>query len=329
MKKIKVLSLGGTISALGKNRLDFKDYVSGKVTGEEIIASIPEIKEIADVSITQIDNISSTAINFNHWIQLRDKIHFYLKEENYDGIVITHGTNTLEETAYFLHLTINSNKPVVLTGSQRPFSALSSDAPINFLHAVRVAANEKSRNKGVLVVLNETISCARNVTKENTYELEAFQSPQLGFLGFIEGDGQVVYYQKPLKRHTTSSIFKDVEIKFVRDVAILYSYAGATGDLIQYITQNKKYAGIVMAGTGAGRFSPREDEALKLADEKGVFIVRSNRVGSGRVLDIDHYSFLRAITADNLSPQKARILLMLALQLTTTHKKIQEIFDTH
>lgn len=329
MKKIKVISLGGTISALGKNRLDFKDYTSGKMTGEQLVGAIPEINEIANVSFTQLDNVSSTAINVNHWIALKDKIHTYIHEDKYDGIVISHGTNTLEETAYFLHLTVNTNKPLVLTGAQRPFSAMSSDAPINLLHALRVAVAEESYNKGVLVVLNGTISCARNVTKTSTYTLEAFQSANLGFLGFIEADGKVVYYQRPVKKHTTSSRFAGLDFKIFHEIAILYSYAGATGDLINYLAASGKYAGIVMAGTGAGRFSPLEDRALKEAEEKGLLIVRSSRVGRGRVVDIDHYSFLQAITADNLSPQKARILLMLALQVTKDKAEIQDLFDSH
>ncbi|HLS36038.1 MAG TPA: asparaginase [Bacillota bacterium] len=329
MKRIKVISLGGTISALGKNRLDFKNYTSGKLTGEELIEAIPEIKDIAQVDIVQLDNISSTAINKNHWIQLREMVHTYLYEDNYDGIVITHGTSTLEETAYFLHLTVNSEKPVILTGAQRPFSAMSTDVHLNLLHAIVVAAHDESQGKGVLVVSNETISNARNVTKTDTYALEAFQSPELGFLGFITGDLKVMYYQEPVQRHTVTSAFKDVSLTNMKEVAILYSYAGATGDLIEYIAKSGNYAGIVMAGTGAGRFSPKEDEALKVAEEKGLFVVRSSRVSSGNVPHITHYSFLQAITADNLSPQKARILLMLALQKTKNIDEIQELFYTH
>lgn len=329
MKKIVVFSLGGTISAVGKNRLDYKDYVSGILTGEDLIKALPEINEIADVTIVQIDNVSSTAINLEHWIALREKIHTYLDKYQYDGVVITHGTNTLEETAYFLHLTVNTNKPIVLTGAQRPFLALSSDAPINLLHALRVASDEKSKDLGVLVVLNEMISSARTVTKTDTYALDAFQSPNLGYLGFIEHDERIIYEQKPTRKHTIQSVLKDISFKNIKDVAILYSYAGTTGDLIHYVASSEKYAGIVMAGTGAGRFSPLEDKALKYAEEQGLMIVRSSRVGRGRVLDIEHYSFLQAITADNLSPQKARILLMLALQRTKDIKEIQQIFDTH
>jgi len=329
LKKIKVISLGGTISALGKDRLDLKDYVSGKLSGEEILEAIPEIKSLAELSFSQLDNVSSTAIQTSHWLALREIIHNSLQDEDYDGIVITHGTNTLEETAYFLHLTVDTSKPIVLTGAQRPFSAISSDVFINLLHAVQVASAEESAGKGVLVLLNGQITSARDVTKSNTYALGAFQARELGCLGFIQADGKVSYYQEPLRKHTNSSHLRKVNMSGIKDIAIVYSHAGARGDIIHYIAQDENYAGIVMAGTGAGRFSKEEDLALAKAEEKGLFIVRSSRVGSGEVVYIDHYAFLDAITADNLSPQKARILLMLALQTTKDKKEIQELFDTH
>lgn len=329
MKKIKLLSLGGTISAKGKNKLDLKDYQSGLLTGEEILTSIPEINDLANVDVEQLDNISSTGIHMKHWIKLREKIHRYVHEENYDGVVITHGTSTLEETAYFLHLTINSEKPVVLTGAQRPFTAMSSDVHLNLLHAVRVAIDQHSRGKGVLVVANETISCAREVTKMSTYRLEAFQSPQLGFLGFIDPNNDVQYYRTPERKHTTTSNFRSIRLHQIPKVEILYSYAGASGELIRYITNSKTYNGIVIAGTGAGRFSPLEDEALKEATQQGMFIVRSSRVGSGRIVDIEHYKTMNVITADNLTPQKARILLILSLLASNNIEKIQHFFNTH
>lgn len=329
MKKIKVISLGGTISALGKNRLDLKDYTSGKLTGEEILSAIPEVHEFAHISFTQLDNVSSTAINAQHWTSLRDKIYTYIHEDDYDGVVITHGTNTLEETAYFLHLTANTNKPIVLTGAQRPFSALGTDALMNLYQAILVASSKESKGKGVLVVLNGKISCARNVTKTNTYSLEAFQSQELGFLGFVGADASVVYYQEPLRKHTVDSQFARISLKDLEDVAILYSHAGASGDLIEFVANSGKYAGIVMAGTGAGRFSPLEDAALQLAEEKGLIIVRSSRVAAGSVYPIDHYSFLPAISADNLSAQQARVLLMLSLQVTRKRELISKFFKTY
>lgn len=329
MKKIKIISLGGTISAKGYDRLDLKDYRSGLLTGDEIINSIPEANELAHIDIEQLDNVTSTAINSSHWTRLRDSIHIYLHEENYDGIVITHGTNTLEETAYFLHLTVDSEKPIVLTGAQRPFSAMSSDVHFNLLNAIRVAVDQQSHGKGVLVVLNDTISSAREVTKTSTYRVEAFQAPQLGFSGFIEPDNTIQYYRSPVRKHTTASRFAKFSLNQLPDIEIIYSYAGATGELIRHIITSGKYHGIVMAGTGAGRFSPLEDEALLEAVEKGLIVVRSSRVGSGRVVDIEHYQAMNAVTADNLTPQKARILLMLSLLQTNDVHEIQQCFNEY
>lgn len=329
MKKIKVISLGGTISALGKNRLDLKDYRSGILTGEEILAKIPEHKEFAQVSFSQLDNVSSTALDAGHWLSLRERIHTYLHDEDYDGIVITQGTNTLEETAYSLHLTIHSNKPVVLTGAQRPFSALGTDALINLYQALLLASSEKAKSMGVLVLLNAAICSARDVTKTDTYNLAAFQSRESGFLGFVGADNKVVFYQEVLRKHTLHSRFSKLSLDHLQEVAILYSHAGARGDLIEFIARSGTYAGIVMAGTGAGRFSPAEDAALRMAEEEGLILVRSSRVASGSVYPIDHYSFLQAISADNLSAQKARILLMLALEVTEDREEIERIFQLY
>lgn len=329
MKKIIMITLGGTISAKGEDRTDLKDYKSGYYTGEDFLTFIPELNDLAIITIKQMDNISSTAINSTHWISLRNKIDYYVNKKNYDGVVITHGTNTLEETAYFLHLTVPSNKPIVLTGAQRPFSAISTDAHLNLINAVRVAIDEQSMNKGVLVVLNNTIHSARDVTKSNAYKLEAFQAGQLGALGFIDPDETVNFYNIPAKKHTKQSIFSNLSLENMPKVEIIYSYAGATGKLINYISTSNEYKGIIMAGTGAGRFSPEEDAALHKARKHGISIVRSSRVESGRIVDIKHYNRLQAINSDNLTPQKARILLMLTLLTYSTSDDIQSIFDQY
>src|SRR5699024_1649191 len=276
MKKIKVIELGGTISAQGHHRLDFKDYQSGIFNGVDFIQRIPEIHEIAEVTFETFLSISSTAITSAHWLQLRRKVRKALEEENMDGVVLTHGTNTIEETAYFLHLTIPSDKPIVITGAQKPFTALSTDADNNLVQSIRAAASDDARNKGVLVILNEEINGARDVSKTNTYRLEAFQSGQLGLLGYVDADGKVIFYQSPMKKHTSTSVFSDHKITSLPDVEILYSYAGATGDIIYHLTDSGHCAGIVMAGTGAGLVSPSELEALQYATAKGVFVVRSS-----------------------------------------------------
>lgn len=320
--------MGGTISAHHDNRTDLRNYVSGHYTGEDLVQAIPEIQEVANVTIEQLSNVSSTLINSTHWLALKENIEKSLNDEGYDGIVITHGTNTLEETAYFLHLTVNTTKPVVLTGAQRPFSGLSSDVHLNLLNAVRVASVDVSYGKGVLVVLNDQISCARDVSKTNTYRLETFQSRELGYMGFIDPDHTVQFYRAPIRKHTSKSEFSTLKIDTLPSVDIVYSYAGATGTMIEALI-NANVDGIVMAGTGAGRCSDAEEIALQKARKKGIQVVMGSRVGSGRVVPIEQYKYLEAPTTDNLSPQKARILLMLALLKYEDDAEIQRIFDTY
>lgn len=321
--------MGGTISGYGKDRLDLKDYISGIYCGEDFLKAIPEIDEIADVSFESFLRISSTKINSDHWIQLRKKVMSSLLEENFDGIVITHGTNTLEESAYFLHLTLPTEKPIIFVGAQRPFTALSSDAHLNLLNAIRVAASDEAKNKGVLVLLNDEISSAREVTKTNTYRIEAFQSGQFGYLGFIDPDNKVQFYRQPTRKHTVNSEFSSLDFTELPDVEIVFSYAGATGHLIDHITESKKFSGIITAGTGAGLISPSEIEALQRATDNGLFIVRSSRVGNGRVVPIEPYKDYNFISGDNLLPQKARILLMLSLLKYNSVKEIQTVFDDY
>lgn len=329
MKKIVLITLGGTISAKGTNRLDLKDYRSGLISGEYYLEDIPEIKNLAEVEVLSIDNISSTDINSKHWLVLKEKLEFYFNEKNFDGAVITHGTNTLEETAYFLHLTLNSSKPVVLVGSQRPYTAISSDAQLNLIHAICVSTHPDSVGKGVLVAFNNKIHSAREVMKTDTYDVETFQSGQAGCIGFIDANYEVVYYRDVTRRHTKQSEFSSIKIDELPNVEIVYSYAGANGDLINYIVSSKKYKGIVIAGTGAGRFSSGEKKAIENAIENGLFVVRSNRGGSGRVIDIEPYKDLNAISGDNLNPQKCRILLALSLLKYNDVNKIKKVFNEY
>src|SRR5699024_5635500 len=329
VKRIKVIEMGGTISADGVDRLDLKDYESGIYTGEDYIKAIPELNEIADVSFESFLKVSSTKINAAHWVQLRNKATKCLCEEEYDGIVITHGTNTLEESAYFLHLTVPSEKPIVFVGAQRPFTALSTDAHLNLLQAVRVAASDEARGRGVLVLLNDEISSARDVTKTNTYRLEAFQSGQFGYLGYADTDKQIHFYRQPTRKHTIHSEFSNLEMTHLKNVEIVYSYAGATGHVIDHIANSGNYSGIVTAGTGAGLMSPGELEALQKATEKGLFVVRSSRVGNGRVVPIKPYEKYDFISGDNLLPQKARILLMLSLLKYNKTDEIQKVFNEY
>jgi L-asparaginase len=326
--KVAIVATGGTIAGYSIDRLNYSDY-KDMVPIDVLLEAIPESKSWAELHLEQIESISSSDMTPDHWRLLKQKVESYLVEQDYDGVVITHGTNTLEETAYYLHLTVKTKKPVVIVGSQRPFSALGSDASINLLNAIRVAVHPDSMNKGVLVMLNEEINGAREVTKTNTYRVQTFQSGQIGILGYADLDGTVQYYRTPIRTHTLESCFNDGITSEHPHVGIVYSYAGADGQLIRWIADSGRYAGIVMAGTGAGMLSKQEESALKYAIEKGVLVVRGSRVGNGRVLSVKDYDDAGFIYADNLLPQKARILLMLSIMKTTDRQMIQTFFNEY
>lgn len=324
-----MIATGGTITGYSQSRLDYKDYVTGSISVTEILEAVPEINELAEIEVEPFQNVSSCEMNPSHWRVLKQKIENDLNENDFDGVVITHGTSTMEETAYFLHLTVKTEKPVVLVGSQRPFSALGSDALINVINGVRVAVDPTSRGKGVLLVSNDEINSAREGTKTNTYRLEAFQSGQFGFLGYVDPDGTVQFYRSPVRKHTINSCFSSAEISHVPEVAIVYSYAGASGDMIRFINDSDKYHGIVIAGSGAGLFSTDEKNALVESVNKGITVVRSSRAGNGRVVDLKTFGDIGFISGDNLLPQKARILLMLSLMMKKNRHDIQNVFNEY
>jgi L-asparaginase type II len=318
-----ILSTGGTIASQGASSTSLTDYKAGVLTGSDLVKAVPEIAQIADLKVEQIANVGSPNITIAHWLTLATRINrIFTEEPTTAGVVITHGTNTLEETAYFLNLTVKHDRPVVVVGSMRPATAISADGPLNLLNAVRTAVSPAARGKGVLVVLNDEISAARDVTKSNTLRVETFRSPDSGYLGFVDGD-QITFYRSPTRRHTTASEFDVQGLKELPAVEILYSYVQPNPILIQaLLTSGVK--GIVMAGTGAGLVADVEKAALVKA--KGTVIVRSNRTGSGRVPPREEYEASGMIGADNLNPQKARILLMLALTKTTDLNEIRRIF---
>lgn len=250
-----------------------------------------------------------------------------LADPDIAGVVFAHGTNTIEETSYFLSLTVRSEKPIVIVGAQRPFSTLSSDAQANLLNAVRVAADPGSRGKGTLVVVNDTIQTARDVTKSNTYRLETFQSRELGILGYADPD-RIVYYRAPVRKHTTQSEFDLARITEFPRVSILYSHSGDDGILAEAAVAGGA-KGIVIAGTGAGHTNNMRKTLKALHDKTGVIIARSARVGAGRVIREDNWQEAGFVATDNLLPQKARILLQLGLTKTTKPDELQKMFDEY
>ena len=323
-----VLATGGTISGGGPSPTSLTEYRAGTFSGEELVAAVPALTEHAAIRVEQIANVGSPNITFDDWRTLARRIdEIFSAEPDTAGIVITHGTNTLEETAYFLNLTVRHDRPVVLVGAQRPATAISADGPLNLLNAVRTAASPEARGKGVLVVMNDEINAARDVTKTNTYRLETFSSRELGFLGYVDGD-RVTFYRAPTKRHTAESEFDLAGVEAFPRVDIVYSYVEASPVMIEALIADG-VDGIVLAGTGAGGMSRREREALErvtaLPAETRPVIVRSNRVGSGRVLPRASNE-LQMIAGDTLIPQKARILLMLALTKTRDLDEIRRIF---
>ncbi|MFN0040167.1 MAG: asparaginase [Burkholderiales bacterium] len=324
-----VLATGGTISGKGAASTSLTEYSPGAFLGEELVAAVPEIKRVAAVRAEQIANVRSSDLTLDNWRALAKRIdEIFSSDSSVAGVVVTHGTNTMEETAYFLNLVVRHDRPVVLVGAQRPPTAISADGPLNLLNAIRVAIAPEAKGKGVLLVMNDEISAARDVTKTNTYRVETFRSADLGFLGYVDGD-RVALYRSPTRRHTVSSEFDVREIDKLPSVEIVYSYIQPTGVLIEALIA-AGVDGIVFAGTGAGLISSFEKSALKSAlsrppEARPVF-ARSSRVGSGRVVARDEYDAMGMIPADNLNPQKARILLMLALTKTKDLSEIRRMF---
>jgi L-asparaginase len=283
------------------------------------------------VRTEQIVNVASPNVTSGVWVKLAGRINqIFSQDAKLAGIVVTHGTSTLEETAYFLHLTVHDERPVVLVGSQRPSTAISADGPLNLLNAIRTAAAPAARGKGVLVVMNDEINGARDVTKSNTYRVETFRSGELGFLGYVDDDA-VSFYKASTRRHTTESEFSVSEGMQLPKVEVVSSYAECSTTPIRALARDG-VDGIVFASPGAGSVSDAEVEAIKEINASGgkkPMFVRSSRTGNGRVTGRRKFDALGIIPADNLSPQKARILLVLALTKTRDPKEIARMFSQY
>ena len=325
--RISIVATGGSIAGVGPDRMDFILYpeLGQHITIEQSLERIPEANDIASIESEDLVSVGSTAIGPEEWLSLSQRINSILGGAETDGVVVTHGTATLEETAYFLHLTVKSAKPVVVTGAMRPPTALSTDADLNLLDAIRVAASPVSYGLGVLTILNNEIQCARDVVKTNTFRVETFKPNELGFLGYADSDGQVVMYRAPLRKHTTATDFEVAGRESLPRVDIVYCYAGSDELLIDAVRTNGS-DGLVLAGFGGGSFPPRAMEAAALAVEDGIPVVLASRSLSGRVVMTPRKEEQGFIVSDNLQPQKARILLMLALTVTKNRDDIQRMF---
>src|SRR6476620_3878230 len=325
LPRVIILATGGTIAGAGTSA-DRAGYTAGKIPIEDLIGSIPTVKKVANITGEQIASVGSQDMTIEIWKKLAIRINEIFKNNEADGIVITHGTDTQEETAYFLDLVITSDKPVVLTGSMRPATAISADGPKNLFDAITIAADPKSAGRGVLISFNEGIFDARDVMKLSTTKTNAFGSPNTGPVGQAY-DGKVEFYLKSEREvKPTSPITISADTKFPR-VDIVYMYADAPSDQIDMLT-DKKVAGIVIAGVGNGNFNKAYMDAVKRAVAAGIIVCRASRTPSGRVVLHDEINDdeLGTIVSDDLTPQKARILLMLGLTKTKDKKQLQDLF---
>ncbi|HIF9230026.1 TPA: L-asparaginase 2 [Photobacterium damselae] len=326
LPNIKILATGGTIAGAGQSATE-SNYTAGKVGVDALIAAVPDMTKIADISGEQVVSIGSQDMNDEVWLKLAKRVNELLAQDDVDGIVITHGTDTMEETAYFLDLTVKSKKPVVLVGAMRPSTAMSADGPVNLYNAVVAATDEDSKGRGVLVTMNDTIFDARDVTKTNTTSVNTFQSPNFGPLGYIH-NSDAKYQRSPERKHTTETVFDVSKLTSLPKVGIVYNYANASALPVKALI-DAKFDGIVSAGVGNGNLYHTVFDQLEKASKDGIMVVRSSRTPTGSTtldaeIDDAKYGF---VASGTLNPQKARILLMLSLTQTKDYKDVQKMFQ--
>ena len=319
LPKVRLVATGGTIS----NR------DGGRLSAEELVKSMPGLDRYVRPEYEQFANVASSSLTLNQWVALTRRINTLFKEDpELSGIVVTSGTDTLEETAYFLNLTVRDERPVVVVGSMRNPSTLGYEGAANLLEAYRVAATPAARGKGVLVVLNDEINASREVTKTDALRLDTFQTRGYGLLGVVDPD-RVAFYRDVVKRHTKDSEFDVSQVEELPRVDVAMVYQGASGDVIKaMVDQGAK--GIVVATAGAGALSGTQGEGIQHAVSKGVFVVMTTRTGSGRIAapgTPGPRSFI--IQGEDLAPIKARVLLMLALTRTSDAAEIQRMFTQY
>src|SRR5438270_4632222 len=329
LPRIAVIGTGGTISSLGDGSLDVLDYpeFGQKLSCEALLERFPATRLVAEPVPITFRQVGSTAIGPADWLELRALIQrTAAADPGLAGFVIPHGTATLEETAFFLNLTLGVSQPVVLVGAQRPASALGTDAGTNLVNALQVAGCAEARGMGVLVVLNNEIHPARDVVKTSTYRVQTFRSLDYGALGHVDGDGPH-FYRAPLKAHMPDTPFATAEIAALPRVDIIYSYAGADGDLVEAAVKAGA-RGLVSAGFAPGTPSPAQQAAFLQAARSGVVVVQCSRA-TGRVAPRRRLRETGIVAGEDFTPQKARILLMLALSATNDVVEVQRAFQTY
>ncbi|SAL80908.1 L-asparaginase, type II [Caballeronia arvi] len=317
---VAVLATGGTIAGTAATETQTTGYKPGELTADALLKSVPSLGKVAQVSGEQVSNVGSDNITNVILLKLSKRVNELLAQPDIAGVVITHGTDTLEETAYFLNLVVKSDKPVVVTGSMRPSTAISADGPSNLLQAVTVAASPAARARGVMIVLNDRIGSARYTTKTHADSLDTFKSPDDGYLGTLVDN--VPHFETAVaKLHTSQTPFDVSKLDSLPEVDIIYGYQNDGGYLYDAAVAHGA-RGIVVAGVGAGSESLLALPSIKKAIDKRVIVVRSSRTGGGYVPEDPAYV---GLLGDNLNPQKARILLMLGLTLTNDPARIQEM----
>lgn len=328
LPNVVVLATGGTIAGVAATGTE-AGYTSGKVGIDAMIDAVPGIRELANITGEQTANVGSQDMSVEVWLTLANRINELLAKDDVDGIVVTHGTDTQEETAYFLNLVVKSDKPVVTTGSMRPSTAVSAEGPLNLYNAVAVAASPKAKGHGVMLVMNDQIHSAQAVTKTNTTSVQTFMSPIQGQMGAVIY-GQLEFYRGPHGIHTSGSEFSIEGVKALPRVDIIYGGVDTPADLIT-ASINLGAKGIVIAGVGNGNMNAAMLEASQKAAANGIVVVRSTRVPTGYVLrnaevNDDKYG---TIASDELNAQKSRVLLMLTLLKDRSTEEIQKIFYTY
>lgn len=323
---VVVLATGGTIASRHDSA---KGGYVPTLSGEDLVAAVPAIRKLAQIQSEQISNVGSSDMTSEIWLRLAGRVNALLARPEIAGIVVTHGTNTLEETAYFLDLTIVSNKPVILVGAQRPASDSDSDGPRNLLDAIRVAISPEAVGKGAMVVMNGQINAARDVTKSNTSQVETFRSLEFGPLGTVDVE-KVRFFRAPLRRQTFQV---DSQTRLGR-IEIVMSYAGADGLSIRSLFRDAAAQALVVSGMGLGGVTSLMFDAIQEVRARGIPVVISTRVPTGRIFPLSankgsalSLRQIGCVLADNLSPQKARILLMLGLTKTKDSELLQNYFD--
>lgn len=327
-RNVVILATGGTIAGAAATGTQ-AGYTSGAVNIDTMIAGVPGITDLANIKGEQISNVGSQDMSFDILLKLAKRINELTRSPGVDGIVVTHGTDTMEDSAFFLNLTVKTDKPVVMVGSMRPSTAVSADGPLNLYNAVGVAADPKAAGRGVLVVMNDQIQGAHSLTKTSTTAVQTFMSPLRGIVG-TANYGKNDFYNSPEWKHTTQSEFDVTSVTTLPRVDIIFASVDMSPDLIDCAAQNGA-KGIVIAGVGNGNINKVSVTAAANAVKKGVMVVRSSRVPTGSVgrnveLNDDELGF---IASDELNPQKARILLTLALLNKRTPDQVQALFYSY